>query len=134
MLSCAADVNSTVLDVLYYKEAMLELVPPWILAIGYIPWVGAMIGSLLVGLSGVLPLLVIPIDQTDDLRQGGQKLRFYLCWMFVTFWPQQLIVGLFILLIIVGFGLLSAVRNVVFSRALSLGADCWSAFYQLTFK
>ncbi|XP_019874172.1 zinc transporter ZIP13 homolog [Aethina tumida] len=71
MLSCAADVNSTVLDVLYYKEAMLELVPPWILAIGYIPWVGAMIGSLLVGLSGVLPLLVIPIDQTDDLRQGA---------------------------------------------------------------
>lgn len=36
-----------------------------------LPWVGVMIGSILVGLSGVLPLLVIPITDTDDLKQGG---------------------------------------------------------------
>lgn len=46
-------------------------VPGWVVTLDYMPWLWAMIGSILVGLSGVLPLLVIPIDQTDNLKQGG---------------------------------------------------------------
>ncbi|KAJ3654735.1 hypothetical protein Zmor_013906 [Zophobas morio] len=45
-------------------------VPGWVVTLDYMPWLWAMIGSILVGLSGVLPLLVIPIDQTDNLKQG----------------------------------------------------------------
>ncbi|XP_018571155.1 zinc transporter ZIP13 homolog [Anoplophora glabripennis] len=53
-----------------YREIMQDLVPSWIFALEYMPWLWAMFGSILVGLSGVLPLLVIPIDHTDDLKQG----------------------------------------------------------------
>jgi zinc transporter 13 len=48
-----------------------SVVPGWLFAMDYVPWLWAMIGSILVGLSGVLPLLVIPIDQTDNLKQGA---------------------------------------------------------------
>lgn len=58
--------NGAILDFNYNG-----FVPGWIFALDYMPWVWATIGSILVGLSGVLPLLVIPIDQTDNLRQGG---------------------------------------------------------------
>ncbi|XP_044272236.1 zinc transporter ZIP13 homolog [Tribolium madens] len=44
--------------------------PGWLFSMDYMPWLWAMIGSVLVGLSGVLPLLVIPIDQTDNLKHG----------------------------------------------------------------
>lgn len=54
-----------------YGEIMFELVPEWLFTLDYIPWLWAMIGSILVGLSGVLPLLVIPIDQSDVLKQGA---------------------------------------------------------------
>jgi len=69
MLECLAGPNGTLLD-LNYKGLVVDLVPEWILALEYMPWLWAMIGSILVGLSGVLPLLVIPMDQTDNLKQG----------------------------------------------------------------
>ncbi|XP_060529897.1 zinc transporter ZIP13 homolog [Cylas formicarius] len=55
-----------------YGDSMDILLSGWILFqhIQYMPWLWAMFGSILVGLSGVLPLLVIPIDQTDDLKEG----------------------------------------------------------------
>lgn len=55
----------------YTRTTMLGPVPELIAVIEYLPWIWAMFGSILVGLSGVLPLLVIPIDQTSDLKQGG---------------------------------------------------------------
>lgn len=54
-----------------YNEIIRELVPGWLCTLEYKPTLWAMFGSILVGLSGVLPLLVIPIDQTDNLKQGG---------------------------------------------------------------
>ncbi|KAJ9597936.1 hypothetical protein L9F63_011223, partial [Diploptera punctata] len=36
----------------------------------YHPWVFAVIGSTLIGLSGVLPLLVIPIGEGANLKSG----------------------------------------------------------------
>lgn len=55
-----------------YQEIMFDILPSWI-SIGAenLPWACAMFGSILVGLSGVLPLLVIPIDETKNLKQGG---------------------------------------------------------------
>lgn len=34
------------------------------------PWIGSIIGSLLVGLSGIFPLLLIHVDG-DNLKKGG---------------------------------------------------------------
>lgn len=67
---CTLETNSSNIDN-SYQEIIRELVPRWICAMEYIPWLWAMFGSILVGLSGVLPLLVIPIDQTENLKQGG---------------------------------------------------------------
>lgn len=46
----------------------------------YHPWVFAVIGSTLVGLSGILPLLVIPIEEGANLKSGAgsQSLRVLL--------------------------------------------------------
>lgn len=67
---CVIETNNSNLDN-SYKEIIRDLVPGWICTLEYMPWLWAMFGSILVGLSGVLPLLVIPIDQTDNLKQGG---------------------------------------------------------------
>lgn len=67
---CLSDTNSTYLDG-SYREIIRDLLPGWICSVEYVPWLWAMFGSVLVGLSGVLPLLVIPMDQTDNLKQGG---------------------------------------------------------------
>nr|CAI5845453.1 unnamed protein product [Callosobruchus analis]CAI5853030.1 unnamed protein product [Callosobruchus analis] len=58
-----------------YKEVLQELVPAWVCALEYMPCIWAMFGSFLVGLSGVLPLLIIPMDQTDNLKQGDSANR-----------------------------------------------------------
>lgn len=36
------------------------------------PWLFAALASLLVGLSGILPLLIIPIDETASFKDGGE--------------------------------------------------------------
>ncbi|XP_018319154.1 zinc transporter ZIP13 homolog [Agrilus planipennis] len=53
-----------------YKTLMLEFVPGWIFTFEYLPWLWAMFGSMLIGLSGVLPLLVIPLDESVNLKSG----------------------------------------------------------------
>lgn len=70
---CVSDINRTGIEVLhqdFFEPAMPEI-PEWFGGLEDMPWLWAMFGSILVGLSGVLPLLVIPIDQTDNLKQGG---------------------------------------------------------------
>ncbi|XP_072387448.1 zinc transporter ZIP13 homolog [Diabrotica undecimpunctata] len=66
---CATDINSTNFDD-SYQELVKDLVPDWVCALEYVPWCWAIFGSILVGLSGVLPLLVIPIDHSENLKQG----------------------------------------------------------------
>lgn len=36
------------------------------------PWLFAALASILVGLSGIFPLLVIPIDETASFKDGGK--------------------------------------------------------------
>lgn len=62
--------------IMSYKNTTTEFLPNWLLStitgdIDYNPFVFSAIGSLLVGLSGVLPLLIIPIDDSANLKQGG---------------------------------------------------------------
>jgi zinc transporter 13 len=47
---------------------------PWKLFNNYFeyqPWLFSLFGSAMVGLSGVFPLLVIPINDAADLKHGG---------------------------------------------------------------
>lgn len=41
------------------------------------PWIGSVIGSLLVGLSGIFPLLIIHVDEGDNLKKGGGMYLVY---------------------------------------------------------
>lgn len=64
-----------------YKEIMLDMLPEGLaLDASCLPWLGALLGSLMVGFSGVLPLMVIPMDQTDNLKHGdsANKLKVLL--------------------------------------------------------
>lgn len=41
------------------------------------PWLFSALASVLVGLSGILPLLIIPIDETASFKDGGKFLFLY---------------------------------------------------------
>ena len=54
---------------------------PWNAAINYFeyqPWFFSLLGSVMVGLSGVLPLLIIPIEEGANLKNGGKPIFQYL--------------------------------------------------------
>lgn len=40
------------------------------------PWLFSALASMLVGLSGILPLLIIPIDETASFKDGGKICKF----------------------------------------------------------
>lgn len=71
MYDCKSDsVNSSFTCL--YQEIMFDMLPSWFLmSTENVSWICAIFGSILVGLSGILPLLVIPIDETKNLKQGG---------------------------------------------------------------
>ena len=41
-------------------------------SVNYCPWIFSLIGSMLVGLSGIFPLLVIPVEDGEKLKFGGK--------------------------------------------------------------
>lgn len=49
-----------------YREVLDNYVPEYIKSIEYTPWVFSLLGSALIGLSGILPLLVIPAATPGD--------------------------------------------------------------------
>ncbi|KAL3269788.1 hypothetical protein HHI36_008848 [Cryptolaemus montrouzieri] len=53
-----------------YEAVLFDYVPAWLFSMEYIPWLWAILGSVLVGLSGVLPLFLIQVDESD-LKQGS---------------------------------------------------------------
>lgn len=60
-----------------YKNVSQEIVPHWLLdaltITDYNPLLFSAIGSILVGLSGVLPLLILP----ENLKNGGKSKLIY---------------------------------------------------------
>lgn len=51
-----------------YREVMENYVPAYFKSMEYTPWVFSLLGSALIGLSGILPLAVIPVG-----TEGGDK-------------------------------------------------------------
>lgn len=56
-----------------YREMIEPFVPEFVTSIGYVPWMFSLIGSALVGLAGILPLLVIPVDAGGDVKDSDMK-------------------------------------------------------------
>jgi len=61
-----------------YKALLIDYIPDsWITVISllpnfeYHPWLFSVIGSAVIGLSGIFPLLVIPIEEGANLKSGG---------------------------------------------------------------
>ena len=57
------------------ESSLSSLAPP-----AYLSWLGAVLGTVLVGLSGLLPMLIIPLDYGENLRSeaGSRRLRLLL--------------------------------------------------------
>jgi hypothetical protein len=62
-----------------YKTFLIDYIPDsWIAVMSLLPsfenhpWLFSMIGSAVIGLSGVFPLLVIPIEEGANLKSGGK--------------------------------------------------------------
>lgn len=81
--------NCTRMDILY--EMMTdEMWTSWDTVADYFeyqPWVFSLLGSALVGLSGIFPLFIIPIDEGADLKHGGNyKMNLLFHCMLVIFY------------------------------------------------
>lgn len=62
-----------------YKTLLIDYIPDsWVTVISllpnfeYHPWLFSVIGSTIIGLSGIFPLLVIPIEEGANLKSGGK--------------------------------------------------------------
>ena len=64
------NVTSSFLDetLVYLYREMNHFVPEFIVSFGYVPWVFSLLGSALIGLSGILPMFIIP-----DPAKGGKE-------------------------------------------------------------
>jgi len=60
-----------------YNEVFEYYVPEYFKDIGYTPWVFSLLGSALIGLSGILPLFVIPIETGDKNSEFNRKLILF---------------------------------------------------------
>ncbi|XP_065371421.1 zinc transporter ZIP13 homolog [Calliphora vicina] len=57
--------------VMLYTHLVNQYVPEYIKGLEYTPWVFSLLGSVVIGLSGILPLLIIPTD--EKLNKQGYK-------------------------------------------------------------
>lgn len=59
------------------NEVFENYVPEYFKDFGYTPWVFSLLGSALIGLSGILPLFVIPIETGDKDSDFNRKFLFF---------------------------------------------------------
>lgn len=73
-----ADINCTVMVdenniAFVYNDMVQHLVANLTMGIDYNPWIFAALGSTLIGLSGIFPLLIISIDDGINMKNGGKS-------------------------------------------------------------
>lgn len=56
-----------------YSSLVNQYVPEYIKNLEYTPWVFSLLGSIVIGLSGIFPLLIIPTD--EKMNKDGFKDR-----------------------------------------------------------
>lgn len=57
----------------YIIQELTPFVPEYFKTFAYTPWVFSILGSIIIGLSGILPLLIIP-DDTHSNSSSNRKL------------------------------------------------------------
>lgn len=80
VLNCERGQFNSSLTCSYSEKMIEEVLPDWMLVTEGLPWFSALLGSIFVGLAGVFPLLVIPIDDSKNLKHGGGEF-----WIEVTY-------------------------------------------------
>lgn len=69
--------DSSVLQI--YSEIVSDYLPDFLKGFEYTPWVWSLVGSAIIGLSGILPLLIIPSAQNNnnnvDTKDGKKKVQ-----------------------------------------------------------
>ena len=53
---------------LYFKEIVDIYMPEYFKSMEYTPWIFSLLGSALIGASGILPLLLIPSVSSEDSK------------------------------------------------------------------
>ena len=48
----------------------------------YHPWILSVIGAIVVGLSGIVPFIIIPFDETASLKSGSKNYYLYTNYQF----------------------------------------------------
>lgn len=59
--------------VMLCRHLVNEYVPSYFTSMEYTPWIFSILGSVVIGLSGILPLIIIPTD--EKLEKQGYKDR-----------------------------------------------------------
>ena len=57
----------------YIYTEVASAMPAFLTEITYKPWVFSMLGSVLIGLSGILPLLFIPVQTEEEKSRGSNR-------------------------------------------------------------
>lgn len=51
-----------------YREMIEPFVPEFVTSMEYVPWVFSLLGSAIIGLAGILPLIIIPVDAGGNVK------------------------------------------------------------------
>lgn len=73
--------NSTLFGHLLFSDCYSNIVSSaatMFLSVQYQPVIMSVIGSIIVGLSGLFPLLVLPVDDTISLKTGREYMRLFI--------------------------------------------------------
>lgn len=63
----------------YICTEVTSAMPAFLSDIPYTPWVFSMLGSILIGLSGILPLVFIPAQTEEEKSSGSNRKCPFLC-------------------------------------------------------
>ena len=57
----------------FLYNMIIEIWSPWdaVEHLNYTPWLFSLLGSTVIGLTGIFPLLIVPIQEGADLKTGG---------------------------------------------------------------
>uniref|UniRef100_U5EX14 Putative zinc transporter n=1 Tax=Corethrella appendiculata TaxID=1370023 RepID=U5EX14_9DIPT len=69
------NISTAIMDetLIYIYNEILNYMPEYIKQIEYTPWVFSLLGSALIGLSGILPLAVIPDTEIDNSKKDADN-------------------------------------------------------------
>ena len=73
--------NATMETLALWEFYVPEYISMYIRTIQYVPWVFSLLGSALIGLSGILPLLIIPSVEAGKEIKNRESKKFNLVLM-----------------------------------------------------